>query len=154
MRPLKPLAAAASLVVLLVPVEAGAQDIFNCDNFRSQEEAQAELNRDPSDPNGLDADGNGIACEELPSRGPVATNTTLAEGTTTTIPSTSTTVGSSAPATTTTTTPELATTGPQTAPLSLTGTTLVGLGAVMAMYSYRRRTHARVAEVIEMVNRI
>jgi len=27
--------------------------------------AQAELDRDPSDPNGLDADNDGIACEEL-----------------------------------------------------------------------------------------
>ena len=52
---------------------------LNCGNFTFQEDAQDELNRDPSDPNGLDAhpgpaDGNdqaggdGIACEDLPHR--------------------------------------------------------------------------------------
>ena len=36
---------------------------LDCDDFASQEEAQANLDADPSDPNDLDADGNGIACE-------------------------------------------------------------------------------------------
>ena len=59
------------------PAGAGG---LNCDNFSTQEEAQAELDRDPSDPNGLDAhpgpaDGNdqaggdGITCEDLPRGG-------------------------------------------------------------------------------------
>lgn len=43
-----------------------AQDL-NCDDFTTQEEAQAVLDADPSDPNGLDADDDGIACEDLPS---------------------------------------------------------------------------------------
>jgi hypothetical protein len=54
-------------------------DVLNCGDFTFQEDAQDELNRDPSDPNGLDAhpgpaDGNdqaggdGIACEDLPHR--------------------------------------------------------------------------------------
>ena len=34
--------------------------------FGFQEGAQAALLADPSDPNGLDADGDGIACENLP----------------------------------------------------------------------------------------
>jgi Excalibur calcium-binding domain len=38
---------------------------LDCPNFATQQEAQAELQRDPSDPNGLDADNDGIACEEL-----------------------------------------------------------------------------------------
>lgn len=38
---------------------------LDCSDFGSQEEAQAELDRDTSDPNGLDADGDGIACESL-----------------------------------------------------------------------------------------
>jgi Excalibur calcium-binding domain len=45
---------------------AFAQDVLNCDDFNSQAEAQAELRRDPSDPNGLDEDDgadDGIACE-------------------------------------------------------------------------------------------
>jgi hypothetical protein len=60
------------------PSQAGG-DALNCGNFTFQEDAQDELNRDPSDPNGLDshpgaADGNdqaggdGIACEDLPHR--------------------------------------------------------------------------------------
>ena len=40
-------------------------DPFDCADFSSQEEAQAEYDSDPSDPSGLDADSDGIACEEL-----------------------------------------------------------------------------------------
>jgi len=36
---------------------------IDCADFRSQAEAQAELERDPSDPNNLDADNHGEACE-------------------------------------------------------------------------------------------
>jgi hypothetical protein len=36
---------------------------YDCASFGSQESAQAELERDPSDPNGLDPDGNGRACD-------------------------------------------------------------------------------------------
>lgn len=35
------------------------------EDLDSWEEAQADLERDPSDPHGLDADSDGIACEEL-----------------------------------------------------------------------------------------
>lgn len=35
----------------------------NCSDFPSQAAAQAELRSDPSDPHGLDADKDGIACE-------------------------------------------------------------------------------------------
>jgi hypothetical protein len=43
-----------------------------CDAFDFQEDAQHALNSDPSDPVGLDPDGDGIACENLPSLfGPV-----------------------------------------------------------------------------------
>ena len=38
---------------------------LNCDDFTSQAEVQAVLDADPSDPNGLDADGDGVACNEL-----------------------------------------------------------------------------------------
>jgi len=40
-----------------------SEDLLNCEDFASQEEAQAELERDPSDPNNLDADNDGLACE-------------------------------------------------------------------------------------------
>lgn len=36
---------------------------LDCADFATQEEAQAEFDADPSDPNGLDADNDGIACE-------------------------------------------------------------------------------------------
>jgi hypothetical protein len=38
-------------------------DAFNCGDFVSQAEAQAVLRADPSDPNQLDADRDGVACE-------------------------------------------------------------------------------------------
>jgi LPXTG-motif cell wall-anchored protein len=42
--------------------QAGDQD---CSDFDSQAEAQAHLRANPSDPDGLDADSDGIACENL-----------------------------------------------------------------------------------------
>jgi hypothetical protein len=42
---------------------ASAQGDLNCDDFSSQEEAQAHLNANPSDPDGLDRDDDGYACE-------------------------------------------------------------------------------------------
>jgi LPXTG-motif cell wall-anchored protein len=52
----------------------GGQSV-NCPDFPNQEAAQAELNRDPSDPNGLDDDNDGIACESLPSSGAAPAST-------------------------------------------------------------------------------
>jgi excalibur calcium-binding domain-containing protein len=40
---------------------------LDCSDFSTQEEAQAEYDRDTSDPNYLDGDDDGIACESLPS---------------------------------------------------------------------------------------
>jgi hypothetical protein len=51
------------LVVALLPRHAAARD-YNCSDFESQAEAQEYLL--PGDPYGLDADGDGIACEDLP----------------------------------------------------------------------------------------
>src|SRR5215217_306363 len=39
---------------------------LDCASFATQQEAQAELERDPSDPNNLDADNDGEACETYP----------------------------------------------------------------------------------------
>lgn len=48
------------------PGGVGARD-RNCDDFRNQASAQEWLDSHaPGDPAGLDADGNGIACESLP----------------------------------------------------------------------------------------
>jgi len=40
----------------------------DCSDFQYQEDAQAHLNAHPSDPDGLDADDDGVACETLPHR--------------------------------------------------------------------------------------
>ena len=48
---------------------AQAQNTLNCPNFQFQEDAQAVLDADPSDPNGLDRDKDGVACQNLPHRG-------------------------------------------------------------------------------------
>lgn len=44
----------------------GKGDAFNCPDFKSQADAQAVLRADPSDPNRLDPDRDGIACENNP----------------------------------------------------------------------------------------
>ncbi|MER7571759.1 excalibur calcium-binding protein [Streptomyces sp. NPDC126514] len=86
-------AAAGTLfaIAAIVPLAdiAHAQDL-DCVNFTYQEDAQAEYNRDPSDPYDLDEDqgpDDGIACEVLPRRGTAALGT-LAPATSTPAPST------------------------------------------------------------------
>jgi hypothetical protein len=57
------LVAAFVLTLVAAPsafAQAGDQD---CDDFASQAAAQAHLEADPSDPDGLDADDDGVACE-------------------------------------------------------------------------------------------
>jgi hypothetical protein len=44
----------------------GQGDAFNCSDFVSQADAQAVLRADPTDPNRLDADKDGVACESRP----------------------------------------------------------------------------------------
>jgi hypothetical protein len=83
--------------------KAAAQDVFNCSDFATQEEAQAELDRDLSDPNNLDADYDGIDCENLPSRGNGTKTTTGTTGTSTTLGTPSTTAGTTMGTTSTTT---------------------------------------------------
>src|SRR5215218_638264 len=42
-------------------------DDLDCEDFETQEEAQATLDQDPADPNNLDPNHDGIACALLPS---------------------------------------------------------------------------------------
>src|ERR671921_2242612 len=42
-------------------------DDLDCEDFKTQEEAQAVLDEDPADPNNLDPNQDGIACALLPS---------------------------------------------------------------------------------------
>jgi hypothetical protein len=51
---------------------SGSVDL-DCPDFTSQEEAQSVLDADSSDPNGLDADSDGIACESLPNESSATT---------------------------------------------------------------------------------
>ena len=44
----------------------GQGDAFNCDDFATQAQAQAVLRADPSDPNRLDGNRDGVACESRP----------------------------------------------------------------------------------------
>lgn len=57
--------------------QADAQDL-DCDDFGSQAEAQANLEANPNDPNRLDANNNGLACEtfDFPSGGGTTGGTT------------------------------------------------------------------------------
>jgi hypothetical protein len=48
------------------PAPGTPGDIFNCSDFPSQAAAQAYLRQYPSDPSRLDANNDGIACEDNP----------------------------------------------------------------------------------------
>lgn len=74
------LATAASFS-MAATATALAQDDLNCSDFATQEDAQAEYDRDTSDPHGLDRDKDGVACEDLPSEGTGDDDSTDAEGT-------------------------------------------------------------------------
>ena len=39
---------------------------LNCSDFATKEEVLSVLDKDPSDPNHLDGDGDGVPCESLP----------------------------------------------------------------------------------------
>ncbi|WP_231873127.1 MULTISPECIES: excalibur calcium-binding domain-containing protein [Kitasatospora] len=73
---LVPVASATSAQAL-----APAADVKNCSDFKTQPEAQAVLDADRSDPNNLDADHDGIACENLPA-GAVASTSASASAST------------------------------------------------------------------------
>jgi len=45
------------------PPAGAAADQYDCTDFVYQEDAQAVLDEDPSDPNGLDPDQNDVACD-------------------------------------------------------------------------------------------
>ncbi len=62
-------AAALALPLSLLFVSPAAAVDYDCADFAWQEDAQAVFDRYPGDPHGLDADGDRIACESLPSRG-------------------------------------------------------------------------------------
>src|SRR5215204_4855948 len=60
-------ALALSLVALTVHLLPVAGQAIDCDGFDSQIWAQSVYDTDPAEYAALDPDGNGLACEELPS---------------------------------------------------------------------------------------
>ncbi len=64
MRKVLLLATLCALTVLAVVPAAVAQDT-DCSDYATQGQAQAVYDQDPSDPNGLDENGDGVACESL-----------------------------------------------------------------------------------------
>jgi hypothetical protein len=57
---------AVGLALVLTLSGCPAGDDRNCDDFTTQPEAQRQLDRDRDDPYELDVDGDGVACEQLP----------------------------------------------------------------------------------------
>jgi micrococcal nuclease len=49
---------------------SGVDRNLDCASFETHEQAQRVLEQDPSDPNYLDGDGDGVACEDLPKSQP------------------------------------------------------------------------------------
>ncbi|MGK3199806.1 excalibur calcium-binding domain-containing protein [Amycolatopsis sp. MEPSY49] len=96
-------AAAVAGLALLGPVSLASAQLaaplaadLDCGDFQYQEDAQAVLDQDKSDPNHLDDDKDGIACEARPHRPQQNTSTPTSErpSTTTkthTVPKTTTT---------------------------------------------------------------
>ncbi len=77
------------------------EDQYDCPSFGSQESAQMELDRDPRDPNNLDPDGNGQACDDYDYGGtssPSPTTTSSPSPTTTNSPSPTSDASASPPA--------------------------------------------------------
>lgn len=142
-----PVAVAPEVPLVVAAAASGlpAQTV-SCADFTSQEEAQAALDADPRDPNGLDGDGDGEACDDLPRRGgvaggpagggaqtPATTATTRAQTTTTQARSTAAT-GSS--------TPRMATTGRNTLSHAGLGAGSLILGVLLVRQAKRRREAA------------
>jgi Excalibur calcium-binding domain len=66
---MKPLAVLGIVVAVFVMMMPATKHVFaakTCGDFESQAAAQAYLSDSPGDPDGLDPDHNGIACENLP----------------------------------------------------------------------------------------
>lgn len=60
---------ALALLLVATADTAVARTDRDCDDFADQSDAQAFLDRYPDDPNNLDRDRDGVACEQLLLRG-------------------------------------------------------------------------------------
>ncbi len=72
MRGLLCLALYVTVALVLTTSVASAQgaEELDCVDFATQAEAQAAYDQDPNDPNSLDGDEDGVACEALPGATP------------------------------------------------------------------------------------
>ena len=143
------LAALCALAVLMFAPATLAQDT-DCADYATQAQAQAVLDADMSDPNGLDADDDGIACETLPGGnmggggGSTTTGTTsgttrgTTTGTTTGTPTGTTTGTTGAAAAQYSTTALPGTGGPSGSALLPIGALLVLGGGILALVAMRR----------------
>ena len=125
-----------SLVVALVFTPAAvAQDLYDCADFATQAEAQGFLLA--GDPYGLDADNDGIACEELPGGSAMtATSTATATATATASPTATATASPTATATATVSPTATATASPTataTASPTASATALAGTGGPISV---------------------
>lgn len=57
-----------SIVVIYADSKQSQFVDYDCHDFKTQQEAQRMLDRNPDDPYGLDSDRDGIACESLPKK--------------------------------------------------------------------------------------
>jgi LPXTG-motif cell wall-anchored protein len=113
-------------LVVAAPAALAQANDQNCSDFPSQAAAQAHLRADPSDPDGLDGDSDGIACEGNPApfdRTPVVA-ASAAGG-----------AGSAGAGT-------LAQTGPRSTPTLAIGGVLLAAGASLIWMTRYRARHA------------
>lgn len=65
--------AVATSIMAAAPAAGAASGDLDCSDFSTQSQAQGVYDSNPSDPNGLDRDGDGIACESAGGSGLAST---------------------------------------------------------------------------------
>ena len=145
MRKVLLVAALCALAVLTVAPTAMAQTEGvpqNCDDFASQADAQAFYNSDPSDPEGLDADDDGIACEDSTGGGAMMDESPSPSPSPSASPTSSATSSASASATSSATAsasaPALPETGGSSALVPLASLALLAGGGLLTAFVARR----------------
>lgn len=118
---------AAVTALLVLPGIAQAKD-HDCRDFATQEDAQAYFDAQSGDPDNLDSNGDGVACETRPHQ-LVGVATTTTRTTTTTPPVTTTTTTTAPAGYSTATTTTSATEGTTTSTMSTSTTTTTTSGS-------------------------
>ena len=136
------LAVAVGCTLVGSPASANHVGDRNCSDFTFQEDAQAHLAAHTGDPDGLDGDGDGIACQSLPRRGGSLASTGAGQA-------------RGAPAAPAGPAAGLAQTGSSTVTLALFGTGLVGLGTLLVRAGYVRvRAWSTTADTLTALERL